>query len=242
MRADNRSPGELRSVTIEPNVSLHAEGSCLITCGDTRVRCTASVESRVPPWLRNAGRGWITGEYGMLPRATSTRMRREAAAGKQGGRTQEIQRLIGRSLRMCADLTVLGERMLTVDCDVLDADGGTRTAAITGGYVALRLAADALLAKGVIGSDFLVRQVAAVSCGVHDNTALLDLDYKEDSGSDTDANFVLTRTGELVELQATAESQPYSTAQLTEMIKLATDGCQQLFELQDDAIQRARSG
>ena len=194
MRPSNRNNNEMRSVEIETDITMHAEGSCIIKCGDTHVLCTASVEERVPPFLRNSGLGWVTGEYGMLPGATSTRNRREATSGNQSGRTQEIQRLIGRSLRACIDRRILGERQITIDCDVIQADGGTRCASITGGWVALKLATNLLLSKEIINSDPIVETVAAVSCGIYANQALLDLDYAEDSEAGTDANFVLTES------------------------------------------------
>ena len=194
MRPSNRNNNEMRSVEIETDITMHAEGSCIIKCGDTHVLCTASVEERVPPFLRNSGLGWVTGEYGMLPGSTSTRNRREATSGKQSGRTQEIQRLIGRSLRACIDRRILGERQITIDCDVIQADGGTRCASITGGWVALKLATNLLLSKEIINSDPIVETVAAVSCGIYANQALLDLDYAEDSEAGTDANFVLTES------------------------------------------------
>ena len=218
MRPSGRSPDELRQVELEPGVNKHAEGSCLVRFGDTQVLCTASLEDRVPPFLRNKGRGWVTGEYGMLPRSTGSRTAREAARGRQGGRTQEIQRLIGRSLRAVTDLEALGERQITLDCDVIQADGGTRTAAITGAYVALHVALDGLVARGVIGSLPLTDQVAAVSCGIVGGEAVLDLDYAEDSTADADANFVLTAAGGIVEVQATAEGDPFSEAQLIAML------------------------
>ena len=218
MRPSGRRADELRQVTLEPGVNKHAEGSCLVCFGDTHVLCTASVEDRVPPFLRNKGRGWVTGEYGMLPRSTGSRSAREAARGRQGGRTQEIQRLIGRSLRAVADLKALGERQITLDCDVIQADGGTRTAAITGAYVALHAALEALVARGVIESVPLTEQVAAVSCGIVGGEAVLDLDYAEDSTADADANFVFTAGGGIVEVQGTAEGDPFSEPQLIEML------------------------
>ena len=205
MRPSGRRPDELRDISLQPNYSKHAEGSCLVRFGDTHVLCTASVESRVPPFLRNSGRGWVTAEYGMLPRATGSRSGREAARGKQGGRTHEIQRLIGRSLRAVTDLASFGERQITLDCDVLQADGGTRTAAITGAYVALHQAFYGLVKAGEIERVPLNDQIAAVSCGIYQGEAVLDLDYDEDSAADTDANFVLTGAGGIVEVQGTAE-------------------------------------
>ena len=236
MRPSGRRAEELREVKLEPGVSKHAEGSCLVRFGDTQVLCTASLEERVPPFLRNKGRGWVTGEYGMLPRSTGSRTAREAARGRQGGRTQEIQRLIGRSLRAVADLEALGERQITLDCDVIQADGGTRTAAITGAYVALHVALDGLVARRVIESVPLTDQVAAVSCGIVGGEAVLDLDYAEDSTADADANFVLTAAGGIVEVQATAEGDPFSETQLIAMLGLARSGTERLFGLQRDAL------
>jgi len=224
MRPSRRSNDEMRPVTIETGVSRHAEGSCLISMGHTKVLCTASLEERVPPWLRGLGRGWVTAEYGMLPRATGERMRREAAAGKQSGRTQEIQRLIGRSLRAVTDLEALGERQITVDCDVLQADGGTRCASITGGWVALRLCIDWMMKREMLEKDPLKDHVAAISCGVFGGEVILDLEYTEDSQAETDANFVLTGSGGLVEIQATAEEDPFSEEQFMEMLRLARKG------------------
>ena len=236
MRPSGRRVDELRAVSLEPGVSKHAEGSCLVRFGDTHVLCTASVEDRVPPFLRNKGRGWVTGEYGMLPRSTGSRSAREAARGRQGGRTQEIQRLIGRSLRAVSDLQALGERQITLDCDVIQADGGTRTAAITGAYVALHAALEGLVASGAIERVPLTDQVAAVSCGVVGGEAVLDLDYAEDSTADADANFVLTASGGIVEVQGTAEGDPFSEAQLIAMLGLARAGADELFALQRDAL------
>ena len=236
MRPSGRRVDELRAVSLEPGVSKHAEGSCLVRFGDTHVLCTASVEDRVPPFLRNKGRGWVTGEYGMLPRSTGSRSAREAARGRQGGRTQEIQRLIGRSLRAVSDLQALGERQITLDCDVIQADGGTRTAAITGAYVALHAALENLAASGAIERVPLTDQVAAVSCGIVGGEAVLDLDYAEDSTADADANFVLTASGGIVEVQGTAEGDPFSEAQLIAMLGLARAGADELFALQRDAL------
>jgi ribonuclease PH len=236
MRPSGREQNEMRAVHLEPGVNKHAEGSCLARFGDTHVLCTASVEERVPPFLRNTGRGWVTGEYGMLPRSTGSRTGREAARGKQGGRTQEIQRLIGRSLRAVTDLEALGERQITLDCDVIQADGGTRTAAITGAYVALRAALADLVAKDVLERVPLSDQVAAVSCGIVGGHAVLDLDYAEDSTADADANFVLTATGGIVEVQGTAETDPFAEAQLMKMLSLAREGTTQLFGLQLGAL------
>ncbi|NBX03735.1 MAG: ribonuclease PH, partial [Alphaproteobacteria bacterium] len=223
-------------LTLEPNVSRHAEGSCLITCGGTRVLCTATVESGVPSFLRNTGKGWVTAEYGMLPRSTHSRMPREAAKGKQSGRTQEIQRLIGRSLRAVVDMKLLGERQIVVDCDVIEADGGTRTASITGGYVALSLAIKSLMKSGAIVSNPIIGQVAAISCGIYKGTPVLDLDYDEDSVCEMDSNFVLTADGRIVEIQCTAEDAPVDEAQFQALFALARGGVASLAELQRAAI------
>ncbi len=235
MRPSGRARDEMRAVSIEPHVSRHAEGSCLIRVGETHVFCTATVEDRAPPFLRNTGLGWVTAEYGMLPRATNTRMRREAKT-QQSGRTQEIQRLIGRSLRMAADRVILGERQIVVDCDVIQADGGTRCASITGGWVALQLAAAKLVAGGVLKENPIHDHVAAVSCGIHEGFPVLDLDYVEDSDAGADANFVMTGTGGLVEVQGTAESAPFSEAQLLELLKLARKGVTELVAAQKAAL------
>ncbi len=235
-RPSGRLTNALRSIQLTPNFTKHAEGSCLIQCGHTHVLCTASVDERVPPFLRGTGKGWVTAEYGMLPRSTHSRMDREAARGKQGGRTVEIQRLIGRSLRAVVDLPALGERQIVVDCDVLQADGGTRTAAITGGYVALALACQKLIAQGKLERSPLTAQVAAISCGLTDEGAVLDLDYEEDSVALADANFVMTSLGALVEVQATAEGNPFSKAQLDALLNLAEEGCNTLFALQKAAL------
>ena len=224
---------------MEPGFARHAEGSCLIRMGGTEVLCAATVETRVPPFLRNSGQGWVTAEYGMLPRATHKRGDREAARGKQGGRTQEIQRLVGRSLRAVADRRAMGEITVTVDCDVLNADGGTRCAAITGGYVALAIALHRRVAAGLLAAVPLRSPVAAVSCGLREGTALLDLDYAEDSGADADANFVLTEAGGLVEVQATAEGATFSEAQLLAMLDLARVGAARLFSAQQETIAQA---
>jgi len=229
MRPSGRTPDEMRTITIETGFTRHAEGSCLIGFGDTRVLVTASIEERLPPWLRGKGEGWITAEYGMLPRATHTRGSREAAKGKQSGRTQEIQRLIGRSLRAVVDLKALGERQITLDCDVIQADGGTRTASISGAWVALRLAVDGLLREGKLTVDPISRQVAAISCGIHNGTPVLDLDYIEDSGADADANFVLTSDGNIAEVQATAEGACYDEEALLRLLRLARIGCGRIF-------------
>jgi ribonuclease PH len=238
-RPSARTPNQLRAVTLEPSVSLHAEGSCMVKFGNTHVLCTASVDDRVPSFLRNSGKGWVTAEYGMLPRSTHTRSDREAARGKQGGRTLEIQRLIGRSLRAVTDLTALGERQIKVDCDVIQADGGTRTASITGAWVALRIACDRLLLAGAITRQPLVDQVAAISCGVYQNEPVLDLDYDEDSNAEVDANFILGGDGALVEIQATGEERAFSRAEMNQMLDLAEAGCKDLFALQMAAVASA---
>jgi ribonuclease PH len=236
MRPSGRQLDELRAISLQPGFNKHAEGSCLVKFGDTHVLCTASVETRVPPFLRNSGRGWVTAEYGMLPRATGSRSGREAARGKQGGRTHEIQRLIGRSLRAVTDMTAFGERQVTLDCDVLQADGGTRTASITGAYVALYQAFDGLVKAGEIKSMPLRDQIAAVSCGIYKGEAVLDLDYDEDSVADTDANFVLTGAGGIVEIQGTAEGEPFSEAEFLKLMALAKAGIQQLAALQRQVL------
>lgn len=239
MRPSGRKVDELRPVSIEASVTKHAEGSCLIRCGDTHVLCTASVDDRVPPFLRNTGLGWVTAEYGMLPRATTTRNRREARDGKQSGRTQEIQRLIGRALRAGVDRVALGERQIVVDCDVLQADGGTRCASITGGWVALRLAVAGLMRANVITSNPITDHVAAVSCGVYGGVSLLDLDYAEDSAAGTDTNVVMTGSGALIEVQGTAEGTTFARSQLIEMLDLAEAGVQQLVAAQAAAVATA---
>ncbi|HGG05966.1 MAG TPA: ribonuclease PH [Aliiroseovarius sp.] len=223
MRPSGRKIDEMRPVSIETGITKHAEGSCMIKMGDTHVLCTASLESRVPPFLRNSGRGWVTAEYGMLPRSTTSRMRREAAAGKQGGRTVEIQRLIGRSLRAGVDLLALGERQITVDCDVIQADGGTRCAAITGGWVALRLAVNKLIKAGDVTSDPLSDPVTAISCGIYAGQTVLDLDYPEDSEAGVDGNFVMTG-GKLIEVQMSAEGSTFTREQMTALMDLAEQG------------------
>lgn len=236
MRPSGRKTDELRKVTIDTGVSRHAEGSAFIRCGDTHVLCTASIEQKVPGWMRNTGRGWVTAEYGMLPRSTGERMRREASTGKQGGRTMEIQRLIGRSLRAVVDLEAMGELQVTVDCDVIQADGGTRTASITGGWVALREALRwAEERKMLTVSKVLKDHVAAVSCGIFLNQLVLDLDYDEDSAAETDANFVLTGAGGIVEIQGTAEGAPFSQEQFITLMDLARTGVSQLVEIQKQA-------
>jgi ribonuclease PH len=236
MRPSGRAPDALRPVSLEPGAAKYAEGSCLARFGDTHVLCTATLEERVPPFLRNTGRGWVTAEYGMLPRSTHTRTEREAARGRQSGRTQEIQRLIGRSLRAVTDLAALGERQVRIDCDVLQADGGTRTAAITGGYVALHQALAKLVASGTLAAMPLGDSVAAISCGVYEQVAVLDLDYAEDSRALTDANFVLTGSGGIVEIQATAEGAPFDEAVFGEMLALARAGIAELTARQRAAL------
>ncbi len=236
MRPSGRAPDRLRAVSLEPGVSKYAEGSCLARFGDTHVLCTASVAQRVPAWLRDSGRGWVTAEYGMLPRATAERTDREAARGRQTGRTQEIQRLIGRSLRAVTDLPALAEMQIRIDCDVLQADGGTRTAAITGSFVALHLACQRLVDLGLLTAVPLIDHVAAISCGICDGVCLLDLDYQEDSAAEADANFVLTGRGAIVEVQGTAEQRPFSEAQLLELLALARGGIAELVVLQRRAI------
>jgi ribonuclease PH len=237
MRHSNRGADALRAVSLTPGFSRHAEGSCLVKFGDTHVLVTASLEEKAPPFLKGSGKGWVTAEYGMLPRSTHERMRREAATGKQSGRTQEIQRLVGRSLRAVCDLAALGERQITLDCDVLQADGGTRTAAITGGYVALAQCAGFMEKTGLIKTPLLKDHVAAISCGIIKGEAMLDLDYTEDSTAQTDANFVLTGAGGLVEIQGTAEGAPFSEEQLTALLRLARKGIAELVELQKQALQ-----
>ena len=232
MRPSGRQLNEMRNVEIELDVSKYAEGSCLVKFGDTHVLCTASVENRVPPWLRNSGSGWVTAEYGMLPRSTGGRMRREASSGKQSGRTQEIQRLIGRSLRAIIDLKLLGEFQISIDCDVIQADGGTRTASITGAWVALRQSVDGLLRTREIKKDPITGCVGAVSCGIYKNKAVLDLDYLEDSSAEADANFVLTDKGGVVEIQATAETSPFSEKKFSELLVLAQKGVEEINTIQ----------
>ncbi|MGE3142275.1 MAG: ribonuclease PH [Hyphomonadaceae bacterium] len=236
MRPSARAADQLREITLETAVSRYAEGACLAKFGQTHVLCTASVESGVPGWLKGQGRGWVTGEYGMLPRATHTRGRREAAQGKQSGRTQEIQRLIGRALRSVTDLKALGDRTITLDCDVIQADGGTRTAAITGAWVALARACAYLVEEGELKKSPVAGQVAAISCGVHEGAPVLDLDYAEDSSAEVDANFVLAGDGRLIEVQATGEQRPFSDEEFAELIRLAKKGCGALFEMQRKAV------
>ncbi len=236
MRPSGRAADQLRPVSLEIDVNTHAEGSCLARFGDTHVLCTASIEDGVPPWLRNTGRGWVTAEYGMLPRATTTRTGREATRGKQSGRTQEIQRLIGRSLRAVTNLSGFGERQIKVDCDVIQADGGTRTAAITGGYVALHQAFQHMLKVGAVAAIPFTDQIAGVSCGIYQGSQILDLDYEEDSAAQADANFVLTGAGGIVEIQMTAEEEPFSRGQFDAMFELATRGVAELAALQRRAL------
>jgi ribonuclease PH len=238
MRPSDRTPEQLRSVTLETGVNRYAEGSCLVSFGHTKVLVTASVEENVPGWMRGKGAGWVTAEYGMLPRATHTRGRREAAAGKQSGRTQEIQRLIGRSLRAVVDLKALGERQVLIDCDVIQADGGTRTASITGAWVAMAVALNYLKDEGVLKADPIIDQVAAVSCGIFNDLPVLDLDYEEDSTAEADSNFVLTGAGGIVEIQATGEKRGFSRPEFDRLFELAGLGCAELFALQRAALGR----
>lgn len=240
MRPSQRAANELRLIKITPHFTVHAEGSVLIECGSTRVLCTASVENNVPPHKRGSGEGWVTAEYGMLPRSTHTRMRREAASGKQSGRTQEIQRLIGRSLRAVVDLKKLGERQITLDCDVLQADGGTRCASITGAYVALAIACNKLVASGLLAETPLTDSVGAVSVGIFEGVPVLDLDYDEDSNCETDMNVVMTGAGGFVEVQGTAEGKPFSRAEMDALLVLADLGLKRLNAAQSDAIAAAR--
>ncbi len=237
MRPSGRAADAMRTITVETNFTRHAEGSVLIGFGDTKVLVTASVDEKVPGWMRGKGAGWVTAEYGMLPRATHTRGSREAAKGKQSGRTQEIQRLIGRSLRAVTDMKKLGERQIILDCDVIQADGGTRTAAISGAWIAMRLAIDGLLAQKLISEDPITQQVAGISCGIYQGTPVLDLDYDEDSNAEADANFVLLGDGRLAEVQATAEGAPFDEEGLLRLLRLARIGCGEIF-----AAQRAATG
>ncbi|PFG65230.1 ribonuclease PH [Thioclava sp. ES.031] len=236
MRPSGRELSELRPISIETGVTKHAEGSCLIKMGDTHVLCTATIEDRAPSFLKGSGLGWVTAEYGMLPRATNTRNRREAAAGKQGGRTVEIQRLIGRALRAGVDRSALGERQIVVDCDVIQADGGTRCASITGGWVALRLAANKLMKSGACTSDPLLDHVAALSCGIYAGQPVADLDYAEDSEAGTDGNFIMTGAGKLIEVQMSAEGATFSREQMDRLLDLAEEGAAKLVEMQKAAI------
>jgi ribonuclease PH len=236
MRPSKRAFDQLREVSLTPGVARHAEGSCLVKFGDTHVLTTASLEEKAPPFLKGTGKGWVTAEYGMLPRSTHERMRREAAAGKQSGRTQEIQRLVGRSLRAIMDLSALGERQIVIDCDVLQADGGTRTASITGGFVALSQCVAFMQKTGMIAKPAIKDNVAAISCGIYRGTPVLDLDYDEDSTAETDANFVMTGAGGLVEIQGTAEGAPFSDDEFAQLMKLARKGIMELVELQKKAL------
>ena len=236
MRPSKRAADELRRISLEPGVARHAEGSCLVKFGNTHVFVTASLQESAPPFLKGTGRGWVTAEYGMLPRSTHDRMRREAAQGKQSGRTQEIQRLIGRSLRAVTDLSALGERQIVIDCDVIQADGGTRTASVTGGYVALAQCAAFMKKTGMAVKPVLRDHVAAVSCGIWQGTAVLDLDYDEDSSAETDANFVITGSGGIVEIQGTAEGAPFTDEELAKLMALARKGIGELVALQKDAL------
>jgi ribonuclease PH len=236
MRPSGRQLDELRPVSIETNVTKHAEGSCMIRMGDTHVLCTATLEDRVPSFIKGSGLGWVTAEYGMLPRSTTSRMRREAASGKQGGRTVEIQRLIGRSLRAGVDRVALGERQITIDCDVIQADGGTRCAAITGGWVALRIAVNKLLKTREIISDPLIQPVAAVSCGIYAGQAVLDLDYPEDSDAGVDGNFIMMSNKQLIEVQMSAEGSTYSRDQMMQLLNLAEKGVAEVVTAQADAL------
>ena len=242
MRPSGRAPDQMRPVRFTTNFTRHAEGSVLAEFGDTRVLCTASVEMRVPPWMRGAGRGWVTGEYGMLPRATHTRTGREAARGRQGGRTMEIQRLIGRSLRAATDLEALGERTITLDCDVLQADGGTRTAAISGAYVALRLAVQKLTRARLLRTNPVHGQVAAVSVGIYRGTPVLDLDYDEDAEAETDMNIVMNEAGRFIEVQGTAEGHAFSLEEFNALLELARAGVRTILDAQNEAEARSRAG
>lgn len=235
-RPSGRATNEMRKVSIEINVSKHAEGSCLVKFGDTHVLCTASVETSVPRWIKGTGKGWVTAEYGMLPRSTGDRMDREAARGKQSGRTQEIQRLIGRALRAVVDFEAMGENQIKVDCDVLQADGGTRTAAITGGFVAMHLAFQHMVRLGLVESVPVIDTVAAISCGIYEGEPVLDLDYAEDSSADTDANFVITGKKGICEIQGTAEREPFSEDEFLSLLALAKEGCEELSSLQKSVL------
>ena len=237
MRPSGRNLDEIRSITIETNVTKHAEGSCLIKIGDTHVLCTATVEDRVPPFVKGSGLGWVTAEYGMLPRSTGSRMRREATSGKQGGRTVEIQRLIGRSLRAGVDRVALGERQIIVDCDVIQADGGTRCASISGGWVALKLAVKKLLQEGTVTTDPLISPIAAISCGIYAGQPILDLDYSEDSEAGVDGNFIMMGSGNMIETQISAEGSTYSRSQLDELMDLAIKGIKDLIIAQEKATE-----
>ncbi len=237
-RPSGRSANELRNIEIIPGYSKHAEGSCFVKFGNTHVLCTATVEEKLPGWMKGLGKGWVTAEYGMLPRSTHSRMDREAAKGKQSGRTQEIQRLVGRALRAVVDLQGLGERQIKIDCDVIQADGGTRTASVTGGYVAMVEAMKHLVKLGMLPKIPLTDSIAAISCGIHEGTAVLDLDYIEDSAADTDANFVITGKGGIVEIQGTAEKDPFSQEQFLTLLDLARKGCDELKAIQKAALEK----
>ena len=237
MRPSERKTNEMRAISFETGISKHAEGSCLVKFGDTHVLCTASVENRVPPWLRNSGSGWVTAEYGMLPRSTGERMRREASAGKQSGRTQEIQRLIGRSLRSVIDLNQLGENQISIDCDVIQADGGTRTASISGAFVALKRSVNYLLSSKQIKKDPIREFLGAVSCGIYRGKPILDLDYKEDSEAEADANFVITEKNKIIEIQATAEQYPFSEEMFSELMVLAKTGIEEIIKRQKEILE-----
>ncbi len=236
MRPSNRVADQMRQVTLERKISKHAEGSCLVKFGDTHVLCTASLEERIPPWLRGGGQGWVTAEYGMLPRSTSQRMRREVTAGKASGRTQEIQRLIGRSLRAVVDMKALGEKQISIDCDVIQADGGTRTAAITGAWVALHDCIEWMRDRSLLQGTVLKDHVAAISCGIYQGSPVLDLDYDEDSEAETDANFVLSGKGGIIEIQGTAEKEPFSEDEFSSLMSLAKKGISELVTLQKEAV------
>ena len=238
MRPSGRAPDQMRPIALETAFTIHAEGSVLVSFGNTKVLVTASVDEKVPSWMRGKGAGWVTAEYGMLPRATHTRGSREAAKGKQSGRTQEIQRLIGRSLRAVVDMKKLGERQIIIDCDVIQADGGTRTASISGAWVALRLAVNGLLKQGLLTEDPIIQKVAAISCGIYNGTPVLDLDYDEDSVAEADGNFVLTAKGQIVEVQASAEGATYDEESLLRLLRLARIGCSEIFAAQDKATGR----
>ncbi len=239
MRPSGRKFNQLREISIETSILKYAEGSCLVKFGNTHVMCSASLDDSVPRFLKGRGNGWITAEYGMLPRSTKDRMNREASNGKQGGRTLEIQRLIGRSMRAAVDLKALGERQIYIDCDVINADGGTRTAAITGSYIALNLAIRLMMEKKIIRANPLITQVAAISCGIYKDNAVIDLDYAEDSNAEVDANFVFNQKGNLIEIQGTGEESDFTTEQLLEMLKLASEGCSELFRLQNQVLLQA---
>ena len=239
MRPSGRKFNQLREISIEPSTLKYAEGSCLVKFGNTHVMCSASLDDSVPRFLKGKGNGWITAEYGMLPRSTKDRMNREASNGKQGGRTLEIQRLIGRSMRAALDLKALGERQIYIDCDVINADGGTRTAAITGSYIALHLAIRFMMEKKIIKTNPLITQVAAISCGIYKGRAVIDLDYAEDSTAEVDANFVFNQKGNLIEIQGPGEESDFTTEQLLEMLKIASEGCRELFRLQNQVLLQA---